>query len=234
LNILVVSSCTSKKAVNSKYKLLKEDFLDSVVLEKREKELSKKSLPAIEMYKGMQHIQLVKGLSSLRAKYGNCIVDLKIISAGYGLIDEAKKIVPYEVTFNSMKSKEIDEWSSFLNIKRNLEIVIKDYDLIIFLLGDRYLRSLQLPLSNISKKKRLIFLASKSSSKKIPNEKPYYFLEVGQDDASSFGYGLVGLKGYLFNLLAKEIEKQGKIVFEDIYQNPNLLLDILYKYRKDK
>lgn len=55
----------------------------------------------------MQHVLLQKGLEQLRSSCLDDQCDLKIISAGYGLIDQDTPIVPYEMTFQGMK------WNSF-------------------------------------------------------------------------------------------------------------------------
>ena len=108
-------------------------------------------------------------------------------------------------------------------------LTLKNYDFVFFLLGDKYLQALELPLE-ADNNKRLLFFASKTSKKLIPKEHPYYFIEIGQAEAKSFSYGLVGLKGYLFKLLTQEVVKEGKEVFERIAKEPGLLMDLLDKY----
>ncbi len=230
---LVITSCTGEKKAKPYNQLVKENFLSPGQLREREAELKHLSCPAAEMYTGAQHLRLMEGVSMLREHYGSDVVNLGIVSAGYGLISENRPIVPYEVTFNDMTARETVEWSRFLNIHSDLSEFIKGYDLIFFLLGDKYLRSLELPLGTIGKGQQLIFLSSKTSKKLIPNEKPYYFIEVGKKEASSFSYGLVGLKGFLFKLLAQEIVVEGEELLNRIYSNPECSLDLLVKYRKN-
>jgi hypothetical protein len=228
---LIITSCTGDKKFKPENELLQHDFESNETLSKREKELEEYQLNASDLYTGMQHLRLMEGIDLLREEYGNDIVDLSIISAGYGLVSEKKKIVPYEVTFNNMNSKEIKEWSDHLQIPYSISNEISKYDLIIFLLGDKYIRSLQLPIKGLKENQKLVFLASKTSKKFIPDTNPYYFLEVGQNDAKEFSYGLVGLKGYLFKLLSKEIVIHGKDFLNKIYDNPTVIMDTLNKYR---
>ncbi|MEC1071403.1 tRNA-guanine transglycosylase DpdA [Priestia megaterium] len=231
---LIITSCTGEKKFKPENELVQRDFESNEILSNREKELEEYSTNACDLYTGMQHLRLMEGIELIRDKYGNDIVDLSIISAGYGLISEKKKIVPYEVTFNNMNSEEIKNWSSHLQIPYSIQKEISKYDLIIFLLGDKYIRSLQLPLEGTNENQKLVFLASKTSKKFIPSIKPYYFLEVGQNDAKEFSYGLVGLKGYLFKLLSEEIIAEGKEMLNKIYENPTLIMDVLNKYRIKK
>ena len=233
-NILIITSCTGEKKFHPDNQLLQTDFEDASLLSSKEKELSQYALPAGEMYTGLQHLRLMEGIKSLRDKFGNSVVDLFIVSAGYGLIPENKMVVPYEVTFNTMNGTGILSWSKKLHIHQDLNQLIAQYDLVIFLLGDKYLKAIELPFESARDDQKLLFLASGMSKKMIPAQAPYYFAEVGQEDATSFSYGLVGLKGYLFKLLSQEIIKNGVVLFDQIYADPATLMTVLEKYRKNK
>lgn len=43
-------------------------------------------------------------------------IDLWILSAGYGLILGSQEIVPYECTFQGMKTAELREWAAYLQV----------------------------------------------------------------------------------------------------------------------
>ena len=77
---------------------------------------------------------------------------------------------------------------------------------------------------------RLIFLASKKYRPTAVES--YSFLEVGKKDAIAFGYGLVGLKGYMFKLISKEIVANGIELVERVKEKPEVLLTVLEKYKK--
>jgi cytoplasmic iron level regulating protein YaaA (DUF328/UPF0246 family) len=200
--ILVITSCTSKKAFNPSNLLAIDDFKDEELLKERIEELAEYKTKAIDMYKGLQHTNIVEGVEQLRA-ISNVIVDVAIISAGYGLLLENDIIVPYEVTFNNMNSKQLKEWGSYLNIAQDVNQLIKDYDIILVALGNKYLKVLDLPLN------RNIFL-----------------FETKQEDAKLYSYPLVGLKGYQFKLLCNYI-CNNPMVLDSIYRNPQLIKNIL-------
>lgn len=232
LKTLVITSCTGEKIFHPDNQLVHEDFLDSERLAKREAELSEYKTPAGKMYTGMQHLRLMEGISELRKVFGDEIIDLYIVSAGYGLISEEREVVPYEVTFNTMNSAAISNWSTQLKIHKDLNELIPKYDLVFFLLGDKYLKAINLPLESPRDDQKLLLLASGTSRKKIPSNPPYFFIEVGQEDAKSFSYGLVGLKGYLFKLLSQEMISSKGVLFEKIFNDPSLLMETLDKHRK--
>ena len=230
--LLVITSCTGEKRYHPQNQLLQADFIDSSTLSRREKELADYRCAAGEMYTGMQHLRLMEGIAALRKQFGDDFVDLYVVSAGYGLIPESKMIVPYEVTFNTMNNAAIAEWSRQIGIHKDLDALIPQYDLVLFLLGDKYLRAVNLPLENSTFAQKLVFFASGTSKKLIPERAPYYFVEVGQEDAKSFSYGLVGLKGYLFKLLAQDAVAKDPTLFEKIFENPSCTLSLLAEHRK--
>lgn len=232
IKTLVVTSCTGEKKYHLDNQLVQSDFENEKKLKRREKELKEYLCSAGDMYTGLQHLRLMEGINSLRQTFGEKILDLCIVSAGYGIIHEDKMIVPYEVTFNSMNSVGITEWSKKLGIHNDLSEFIKSYDLVLFLLGDKYLRAVSLPLEGTRPTQKILVFASATSKKMVSDEKPYYFIEVGQNDAKSFSYGLVGLKGYLFKLLSQDIIASGGQLLEDIYHDPSLVMQTLQKYRK--
>ena len=232
IKTLIITSCTGEKKYHPENQLIQEDFENISRLKTRAKQLKDYQCPAGDMYTGMQHLRLMEGIKSLREKLGKNIVDLCIVSAGYGLIDESQMIVPYEVTFNTMNIAGIAEWSRKLKIHESLSNTIKKYDLVFFLLGDKYLRAASLSLDGTKADQKLLVFASGTSKKLVPDKAPYYFIEVGQDDAKSFSYGLVGLKGYLFKLLSQDIiDSEGKLL-DEIYHDPGLVMTTLQKYRK--
>jgi len=58
----------------------------------------------------------MEGVRTFREQRGQDTVDLWVLSAGYGLIQGDREIVPYECTFSGMRAKEVDEWAQHLRI----------------------------------------------------------------------------------------------------------------------
>ena len=120
MKILVISSCTSKKLNHN--------------------------APAAKMYTGQQHTLLMDGVNQVRTRYGQSSLDVAIISAEYGLLNENDVIAPYNVTFQGMKKVEILEKSRRLQLRERVAALIARYDVVFFLLGKEYVQALQLPL----------------------------------------------------------------------------------------
>lgn len=93
-------------------------------------------MPATMLYTGAQHLNVMAGVNLLRETFGKDRIDIKILSAGYGLIDERHEVVPHEVTFNDLRLAELEQWSKKLNIREDFENSIAGYDLVFILLGE--------------------------------------------------------------------------------------------------
>ncbi|WP_129727930.1 tRNA-guanine transglycosylase DpdA [Ectobacillus funiculus] len=232
MKTLIISSCTKDKIYNVNNQLSKEDFIDLDLITQKEKRLEQFRTKAKDIYKGRQHVKVMEGIQHLRDKFGKDVVDLAIISAGYGLLDEDDEIVPYNVTFSEMKKDEVIAWSNHLKINENTSKLIQSYDLVLFLLGEEYLRSLCLPFIKTRDDQKLIFLSGKASKKLIPDHRPYYFVEVRHQDAKEFGEMSISIKGHLFKLLAQEVAINGINTLEDVYKEPEQLLQLLDRYRQ--
>jgi hypothetical protein len=211
--------------------LLLDDFRDRERLRLKEQELSGFMLPAVQMYTGRQHCFLREGLDLLRTMYGHGCIDLKILSAGYGLLDEEERIAPYNVSFSEMKSSEITEWALQLEVKEKLEQILVDYDLVFFLLGDSYLRALSLPVVT-EERQKLVFITGWSCAELIPDLENYLVVGTAPADATSFGSALVSLKGRLFKLFCMEAVKDPDVLSR-VFSDPEYLHCLLYRHRKE-
>ncbi|SDE92327.1 Queuine tRNA-ribosyltransferase [Fontibacillus panacisegetis] len=225
--ILVVTSCTGEKLHKPINQLVFDDFKNKEVLRRREEELLEFKERADEMYTGSQHLALMNGIKEYRQQGGD--IDLCIISAGYGLLNEDEQIVPYEVTFNTMDSRSIKRWARELKITQVLQTKIAEYDLIFFLLGDKYLQAVEWPL-NLDKNQKVIFFAGASSRARILNWDDYHVLTIGEKEAKTFKYGLIGIKGYLFahllrNIITTDIDQKWSTIIHHPDQIRSFILD---------
>ncbi|PSB58392.1 tRNA-guanine transglycosylase DpdA [Chamaesiphon polymorphus] len=225
--ILVVTSCTGEKRFKPENQLQLDDFKNSELLQSRSAQLAEYLCPAGQMYTGAQHLRLMEGISILRQARGAEAVDLIILSAAYGLIGEEEKIVPYEVTFNTMTSEEIDRWAMTLNVHTDLEEIAQKYDLIFVLLGEQYLRALTLPIISRDEQST-IFLTSTGSLKylKTSQVKKNVAFILSNIQAKHYGYGLVGLKGFLFKKFAEAVIQNPSILTE-VYKRPELFSRVI-------
>lgn len=198
MNLLVIGSCTGEKEIGDCPYLLKEaDFDDATVLRRREAELSEWSLSASRLYTGWQHRYMAKGIGVLRHKFGPACCTLKIVSAGYGLVDENRTLVPYEATFQGRSSQWVRERARKLGIPHAIRESVQGFETVVFLLGKEYLLSTHPPLVS-DQQHRLIFF---TSNLRIPFDANSTVVPAGRSE-TRFGAGLVALKGKMFELFA--------------------------------
>lgn len=201
MKILVISSCTK----------CKRDYRTS----------------AAQMYTGEQHKHLMKGLEQVREKYGKQSIDLAIISAKYGLLLEGDIIDPYNYTFAVFSPAEIKTRSDHVELHDRTKELITQYDLVFFLLGEKYVQALQLASAGFVGTDAVtqIFLAGKSYRDRIPDNA--HFIDAGKDLERQLGISRRVIKGPVFKRLCGVACREGLEVFEKIRQDPRQILDLV-------
>ena len=225
MSILVITSCTGRKKYKPPHQLNYEDFASPERLQQRTAELKDFKVPATEMYTGQQHHYLRAGLEEVRKVYRSTVIDLHIISAGYGLLTEDDVIVPYNVTFSGLNKSDLLAHSNSLQLHKHVETLIAGYDLVFFLLGREYVQALQLPFE-VPDTVTQIFLLGMGYRKLIPDSPNVHFVPTGSDLARELGVMGVALKGFVFKQLCDVVRRDGLQVFEEVRQNPQVIPDI--------
>jgi hypothetical protein len=215
LKVLILTSCTGEKAVDHPDQLTLEDFQKgSVHLGRRELGLQSLLRTAGELYTGEQHLRLMRGVGAFRsAAGGNCgEIELHVLSAGYGIIPEGRKVAPYEVTFATMKSKQIRDWADALGVPGDFRrTVVGKYDLGLILLGDNYLQACAVDASIEFGGPTLLFCGTITANK-LAAMKNVRVVPVSNPEAKRFSCGLVGLKGELATRVLKGVAESPEIL----------------------
>jgi hypothetical protein len=134
---------------------------------------------------------------TIRHRFGTSACAVKIVSAGYGLVDEEQRLVPYEATFQEQRPKWIRDRSEILGIPTAVCKAVVGFDVVLFLLGKEYLASIHPPLSpDINQ--RLIFFTSNAE---LPFHPDSTIVPAGRKE-TRFGAGVMTLKGKMFERLA--------------------------------
>jgi hypothetical protein len=196
--ILIITSCTGEKAVESDEQLTLDDFRQGGAhLKAREKSLGKLQMPAADLYTGQHHVRLMRGINSIEGngRAQEFTIDLKILSAGYGFVERHKKLPPYECTFQGMGAKKLDEWADALGTPEQFRKILEaPYDLALILLSDDYLRACRLN-ETVSFGGHTLLLCGNSVAKKLPNVPHLQPFVVSTPETKRFACGLLALKG---------------------------------------
>jgi hypothetical protein len=192
--ILVITTCTGEKTEKDNQALTLVDFRrgrDHVLA--REKGLSQKLRAAETLYSGMQHIRLMRGVQT--ARDAGLDLDLRIVSAGYGLVHGSQKLAPYEATFIGMGKAELRDWARQLGIPRDVRKTLAEpHDVALVLMGNDYLTACELD-EHIELGAPTLVLCGKGSLAKLPELKALKPVTLSSTDTKRFACGLVGLKG---------------------------------------
>ena len=208
--LLVISSCTGDKALKVPALTL-DDFADSDRLAQREHELASVRRPAGAMYTGKQHVYLMCGVRRLRQAFGHDFVDLRILSAGYGLISEDRPICPYDLTFNDMGKPQARAWARHLGVPSDVRAALGEVEVAIFLLGSKYLDAIDPPIA-ARDGQRLVFLAKPSESSRLA--RAGVVIVPAGSSATKYGAGLIALKGKMFELFALALARRPELLGE--------------------
>ena len=227
MKVLVITACTAKKQFQPENQLTREDFLSPERLNRRSRELRRYETPAAQIYTGDGHLRLMNGVKKLRHAFGRGIIDVHIISPGYGLLNEADPIVPYDYTFHRQSQQEIRQRSRQLRIRPRVEDLLSNYDLAFFLLSAHYITACLLPFH-------------------VPNSTQIFLVALGlagaikakglSTHAVCAGMELVGqlegatrynLKGVVFERLCTVACERGKRVFEEVKRNPQRMIEMV-------
>lgn len=204
MKILIITSCTGEKVVSDPKQLKLKDFQQGRDhVRARESALKPKLTRADEIYSGMQHVRLMRGITE--ARKAGIELDLQILSAGYGLIPASRKIAPYEATFQGMKKPELRSWADTLGVPKAFrKAVAEPCDLCLVLLGDDYLAACALDATVHLKGPTLLF-CGRNTLKKLPKLGNLHAIDLSNAEAKRFSCGLVGLKGELASRILTKI-----------------------------
>ena len=221
MKILVITPCTAEKKHEPSNQLQRADFATTGLLRLKSRTLEEFETPAAQMYIGNGHLHLMNGVKNLRRTFGRGIVDVRIISPGYGLLNEEDPIVPYDYTFDGHTQEEIRQRSRRLGIHPKVKDLLSSYDLAFFLLSKDYVTACLLPFV-IQYPAEQVFLVSESDQAIIPRNRPHIHtvcagtkLIAQLDGANNFN-----LKGVVFERLCKVACNQGHEQFDDGERNP--------------
>lgn len=197
----MIGSCGKKKLSTSPQAPNCTDLISKRSLKEWSARFPKLIYPAKEMYTGYQTRELVRGVDLLREIKG-VEIDLFILSAGFGLINENKKIPPYDCSFAGMRKSELIARSKALTIPKDFrKLLKKSYDLTYLALGQKYLHALGEEWLGYSDCTTIVFgtqnLGERILALPANKETVIAFSKAGYKI-----HGIAGFKGDLFRILA--------------------------------
>ncbi len=136
-SILVISSCGKLKALSHPDQPTCVSLSNKQQREKAKSKFQKMSMEARNLYTGEQARFIRKSLEVLRLFSS---VEHRILSAGFGLVDEKDLLPPYDCSFTNKTKKDIQNMARNLSIPDEVKAIAKEkYELVYLALGKDYL-----------------------------------------------------------------------------------------------
>jgi hypothetical protein len=207
MRVMVITSCTGTKAQASPEGLTWEDFSRGEEhIARREADLTDLLTPAADLYTGEQHKRLMRGVRA--ATEAGIALDLRILSAGYGLVPTTRRLAPYECTYQGLRLADVRQRAGVRGVPESVrQALAEPSDLALILLGDTYLEACALD-EHIFLGGATIALCGREAARRLPALDHLRPIALTTADARRFSCGLVGLKGELgarlLTLLARD------------------------------
>ncbi|MGD2207244.1 MAG: hypothetical protein PVH17_10730 [Anaerolineae bacterium] len=229
MRTLVITPCSAKKRGNVPDPARALDLADPRRSQQAKARLAEFACPAADMYTGTHHRLVMDGVRAVWECWGRDVLDLTILSAGYGLLDAQARIIPYDVTFHEFNAAELAQWVAHLQIPERATALVRDSDLVFFLLSGRYLQVLGLPLDVPSSVTQIVLTDQQSLHLVPPAANVHSFIADGAVAARRWHVKAPHVRGFLFGRLCKQIVQHGPVVLDWLHYHPEDTESLFYK-----
>jgi hypothetical protein len=152
---------------------------------------------AEDLYAGEQHRRLMRGVRVFRSLRSDLTLDLRILSAGHGLVRGDAPLEPYDATFSGLTEAELVARSESLGVAEAVaQVLSQPFELVLLLLGDDYLRAASLGPQLALGGPALAF-CGRTAARRLGPIDGLKTVPTTNHEARRFSCGLVGLKGEL-------------------------------------
>ena len=229
MRTLVITPCSAKKRGDVSEPATAADLADTERREKAKARLSAFAHPAVEMYTGAHHRLVMEGVQAVWQHCGREILDVAILSGGYGLLVADQRIIPYDVTFDQFDEDELIQWVDRLQVPERATELVRQYDLVFYLLSGSYLAVLNLPL-DVPDSVQQIVLTGQDSLELVPAAPNLYPIVASEAVAARrWHVRAPHVRGFLFGRLCGQVVRHGPIVLEWLVHHPEDAELLFYK-----
>jgi len=147
----------------------------------------------------------MRGITRFRAGSTGFKIDLRILSAGYGLVDGMRELSSYDSSFAGLRKSEIERRADELNIPGDVaRTLAKPSALALLLLGDDYMRAAGID-GHVAFGGPAIAFGGTQLAQRFEGVETLKVVAAGKNQARQFSCGLVGLKGELAGRLLEHL-----------------------------
>ena len=229
IRTLVLTPCSAKKQSQVPEPALAADLADPQRRELVRARLADHSLPAAEMYAGRHHRLVMKGVQAVWRQWGIEVLDLAILSGGYGVLRADEMIIPYDVTFDQFAGEALADWGAMLQVPNKAAALVCEYDLVFLLLSGSYLAVLDLPLKVPDSVQQIVLTGHDSMDLAPSKPNVHFFVADGTVAARRWHVKAPHVRGFLFGRLCAQVVQHGPGLLEWLYQRPQDTELLFYK-----
>jgi hypothetical protein len=187
--ILVLTSCTARKDLAA----------------------SSRRLAAERLYIGEQHQRLMRGVRAVRDVSSGFDIDLRILSAGHGIVPGSRRLGIYDASFSGLGGPAIDAIAEQLGVRASLQQLLRrEHLLTLLLLGEDYMRAAGIDSATVLGGPTIAFGGRWLMCRR--DELPLRVVPAGREEARRFSCGVIGLKGELAGRLLGLIAREPELV----------------------
>jgi hypothetical protein len=179
---------------------------------------------AESLYRGQQHLRLMAGVRAyVRAGEPAGKLELRIVSAGHGLVARSRRLAPYDATFAGLPREAIRRRARTLGIPSQVRALLaRPYELALLLLGDDYLEACSLDDEMVLGGPTIAFCAPRVT-RRLPSLPGLHAVALHNAEAKRFSCGLISLKGELGGRLLARLAKEPSALVALSRMNGDLL-----------
>jgi hypothetical protein len=229
MRTLVITPCSAKKRGDALKPARAADLADPERRVRAEARLAAHGCPAMAMYTGTHHRLVMLGIHSVWERWGRQVMDLAILSGGYGLLRADEVIVPYDVTLDEFEDQALAEWVTRLKLPDRADNLVRNYDLVFYLLSGRYLTVLDLPRDVPDSVHQILLTEQDSLALVPPTPNIHSFVASGPVAARRWHVKAPHVRGFLFGRLCAQIAHHGPGVLDWLYHHPQDTERLFYK-----
>jgi hypothetical protein len=154
----------------------------------------------------------MRGVTLFRSSSTGYKLDLRIVSARYGLLKGSDQIRIYDSSFSGLSSSAIRHQAEELEIPRRIRALLgKPYALALLLLGNDYMHAVSMG-PHIKFAGPTIAFGGTQVARRLQAGTPVKVVPAGNKEARRFSCGVVGLKGELAGRLLQILADQPEFI----------------------
>jgi hypothetical protein len=229
MRTLVITPCSARKYGDVPDPARREDLIDPERRQQAEARLAAFARPAVEMYTGAHHRLVMDGVRVVWERWGRQVLDVAVLSGGYGLLRAEEVIIPYDASLAELDEAGLVEWAAHLRVTERAAALVREYDLAFYLLSGRYLAVLGLPLDVPAAVQQIVLTGQEELALVPPAPNLHPLLAAEGAAARRWHVKAPHVRGFLFGRLCRQVVQHGPVVLEWLYHHPQDTELLFYK-----